>query len=169
MGDFHAAVAATQASRVDDGLEPLPVAAEAMQFETITTPGSEPSLMPRGYWREKDNVIAGLARAIAHLAPGESLGQRSIKRIAKVNRAHQLPGGYAGPIPSWDPIKECLRQDKYAGENLQQWLTEAETMAADGAIPPWLPEDAQKAPPAWLKLKRKPRDPAADEAVDDVT
>lgn len=167
MTELDAAIAAFQSSREAQELRPLAPADPRMQFETTTRAGEESDRVPNGYWQEKPNVIAGLARAIAFLSPGESLGQRPLKRIAKANREHALPGGYAGPIPSWAPVVRSLRQAKYASDTLGDWLHEAEEMAANGTIPPWQEEIAKaKAPPAGLALShRRPGRPSKSRAT----
>jgi hypothetical protein len=70
-------------------------------------------------WGGAEEIVAGMARAVAHLRPGERLDQRSLKRIA---REHPDEA-----IPSYTVVNRHARS---AGATFDQWRREAIALAA---------------------------------------
>jgi hypothetical protein len=90
--EVSASIDPLQADRISAGQAPLPVAARDAHRKADGTAGDNagrPAALVTDW--DKDNLIAGMARAVAFLKPGESVDQRSLKRIAKAHRGEGIP------------------------------------------------------------------------------
>lgn len=113
------AISELQAERARAGLEPLPV---APRDAALVPPGrAAAGPVRRRYWN-KETIIDGMAIAVRYLRAGESLSQRTLKRIARDYRDQ--------PIPSYSTVQEHLH-----GESFSDWCREAERRAALSSVP----------------------------------
>jgi hypothetical protein len=69
----------------------------------------------------KDEIIAGLARAIHLLGRGGQLTQRTLKTLAAEHPDQR--------IPSWSSVDRCRRRH-HPGERWADWRREAQQLAA---------------------------------------
>lgn len=119
---LKAAIVSLQASRADDGLPPLPVAARQAHRAAVTT---TPLVGPRTRRREwtRAEIIDGLVAAIGVL-DGQQLTQARLKAAAKDH-----PGQN---IPSWSAVTGCIRR-KHPDQTWEQWRREAERLATNAS------------------------------------
>jgi hypothetical protein len=61
-----------------------------------------------------------MALAVKHLRPGESLNQRTLKRITREHRDE--------PIPSYSTVHRQIKE-RFPGERFTRWCKEAEQHA----------------------------------------
>ena len=108
-----------QAERAAQGLDPLPIARPGAELEATGNAVAGRPRRLRGYWN-RDRILDGMALAVRHLQSGETLSQRTLKRIARDHRDE--------PIPSYSTVLRYLN-----GEDFSDWCREAERRAALGS------------------------------------